>query len=71
MPIDGMKNKITYHNITFLFIYYYIIDQTGLRVVKYHIVLLIVYPTYVNEYKNNIFIHQQLFYTYFCSQSRS
>lgn len=64
MPIDGMKNKILYHNITFLFIYY-IIDETRLCVMKYHTVLLIVYPTYVNEYKNNIFIHQQLlFYTY-------
>jgi len=61
MPIDGMKNKIIYHNITFLFIYY-IIDQNGLCVLKYHIVLLIVYPTYANEFKNNIFIHQQLFY---------
>lgn len=73
MPIDGMKNKIIYHNITFLFIYYIIIDQSGLLcVLKYHIVLLIVYPTYVNEFKNNIFIHQQLlFYTYFCFQSRS
>lgn len=70
MPLDGMNNKIIYHNITFLFIYY-IIDQTGRFVVTYHIVLLIVYPTYVNEYKNNIIIHQQLFYTYFYFQSRS